>query len=69
MLLLCAFSPKDEAESHLWDKFYGKAALHGKIVCDVMMGGGTTIVEALRLGCNVIGIDVNPVVVCHKERA
>lgn len=61
MLLLCAFSPKYEAESHLWDKFYGKAALHGKIVCDVMMGGGTTIVEALRLGCSVIGIDVNPV--------
>ena len=25
------------------------------------MGGGTTVVEALRLGCKVIGIDLNPV--------
>jgi len=25
------------------------------------MGGGTTIVEALRLGCDVTGIDLNPV--------
>ena len=25
------------------------------------MGGGTTVVEALRLGCHVIGIDLNPV--------
>jgi len=25
------------------------------------MGGGTTIVEALRLGCKVIGVDLNPV--------
>lgn len=25
------------------------------------MGGGTTIVEALRLGCRVVGIDLNPV--------
>ena len=25
------------------------------------MGGGTTVVEALRLGCRVIGIDLNPV--------
>jgi len=25
------------------------------------MGGGTTVVEALRLGCHVVGIDLNPV--------
>ena len=25
------------------------------------MGGGTTVVEALRLGCKVTGIDLNPV--------
>lgn len=28
---------------------------------DPFMGGGTTVVEALRLGCKVIGLDVNPV--------
>jgi adenine-specific DNA methylase len=32
-----------------------------KIVLDPFMGGGTTVVEALRLGCRVIGVDVNPV--------
>lgn len=31
------------------------------IILDPFMGGGTTIVEALRLGCKVIGIDINPV--------
>ncbi len=35
--------------------------LKDKIVLDPFMGGGTTIVEALRLGCKVIGVDVNPV--------
>jgi adenine-specific DNA methylase len=33
----------------------------GKVILDPFMGGGTTIVEALRLGCKVIGIDLNPV--------
>ncbi len=30
------------------------------IVLDPFMGGGTTIVEGHRLGCRMIGIDVNP---------
>ncbi len=33
----------------------------GKTVLDPFMGGGTTVVEALRLGCKVTGIDLNPV--------
>lgn len=33
----------------------------GKTILDPFMGGGTTVVEALRLGCKVIGIDLNPV--------
>ncbi len=33
----------------------------GKVVLDPFMGGGTTVVEALRLGCKVVGIDLNPV--------
>ncbi len=32
-----------------------------KLVLDPFMGGGTTVVEALRLGCRVVGIDLNPV--------
>lgn len=34
---------------------------NGVQVLDPFMGGGTTIVEALRLGCKVTGIDLNPV--------
>lgn len=33
----------------------------GKVVLDPFMGGGTPVVEALRLGCQVVGIDLNPV--------
>jgi adenine-specific DNA methylase len=33
----------------------------GVKILDPFMGGGTTIVEALRLGCHVTGIDLNPV--------
>ena len=33
----------------------------GKVVLDPFMGGGTTVVEALRLGCKVVGVDLNPV--------
>lgn len=34
---------------------------NGVKIFDPFMGGGTTIVEASRLGCNVTGIDLNPV--------
>lgn len=32
-----------------------------QVILDPFMGGGTTVVEALRLGCRVTGIDLNPV--------
>ena len=45
----------------LW-KFYSKDVnLDGKVVLDPMMGGGTTVIEALKLGCKVIAGDLNPV--------
>jgi len=31
----------------------------GKVILDPFMGGGTTVVEPLRLGCKVIGVDLN----------
>ncbi len=36
-------------------------AFKGKTILDPFMGGGTTVVEALRLGANVVGVDLNPV--------
>jgi tRNA G10 N-methylase Trm11 len=29
------------------------------VILDPFMGGGTTVVEPLRLGCKVIGVDLN----------
>jgi putative DNA methylase len=49
------------AADDLWSYYVKDVDLGGRIVLDPMMGGGTTIVEALRLGCRVIGGDLNPV--------
>lgn len=51
----------NEDSSSLWTFYSRDIQLTGKVVLDPMMGGGTTIVEALRLGCKVIGGDLNPV--------
>jgi len=48
--------PKD-----LWSEFYKRHALNDKVVLDPFMGSGTTLGEALKLGCSVIGCDINPV--------
>lgn len=72
MLILAAFTEWDDSLSpeenqrRLWSRFYSKNELknqEGKppVILDPFMGGGTTVVEALRLGCKVIGVDVNPV--------
>ncbi|GAK55610.1 hypothetical protein U27_02444 [Candidatus Vecturithrix granuli] len=41
--------------------YYMPGGLEGKIVLDPMMGGGTTLHEAIRLGANVIGADIDPI--------
>ncbi|MFQ5410351.1 MAG: DNA methyltransferase [Anaerolineales bacterium] len=41
--------------------YYAPRGLEGKIVLDPMMGGGTTLHEAIRLGANVIGADIDPI--------
>jgi len=61
MITLSAFSDEDESDESIWYKFCAGANLNDVIVLDPFMGGGTTIVEALRLGCKVIGVDINPV--------
>jgi adenine-specific DNA methylase len=61
MLALAAFAPAQQSEDELWRAFSEGADLRGKVVLDPFMGGGTTVVEALRLGCKVVGVDINPV--------
>ncbi|RLC67975.1 MAG: DUF1156 domain-containing protein [Chloroflexi bacterium] len=49
-------------EERIWDLYLTDAQVgQGKVVLDPMMGGGTSIVESLRLGADVIGCDINPV--------
>jgi len=61
MITLSVFGQEEESEVSIWHKFCNGSDLQGKIVLDPFMGGGTTIVETLRLGCKVIGADINPV--------
>lgn len=57
-ITLGAFSPKD---TRIWDVFYERHHFKGKTVFDPFMGSGTTLGEALKLGANVVGCDINPV--------
>lgn len=61
-ILLGALKP---AGTDLMAEFYkdhgNDPDTQGKVILDPFMGGGTTVVEALRLGCKVTGIDLSPV--------
>ncbi|MCZ7645980.1 MAG: DNA methyltransferase [Planctomycetota bacterium] len=50
-----------DPETDFWDAYYGTADLQGVTVLDPFVGGGTSVVEASRLGAAVIGIDIDPV--------
>ena len=58
MSLLGFLSDKDD---DIMDKFYEPSPERDDItILDPFMGGGTTIFEALRFGCRVIGNDLQP---------
>jgi len=61
-ILLGAMKP---AGTDIMEEFYKDHShdpdTNGVHILDPFMGGGTTVVEALRLGCRVTGIDLNPV--------
>lgn len=47
--------------------YYMPGGLEGKVVLDPMMGGGTTVHEAIRLGAAVIGVDIDPIPVLQAR--
>ncbi len=47
-------------EEPLRETFYNGHSLAGKKIADPFMGGGTPLLEANRIGCNVVGCDINP---------
>lgn len=54
-LLLAEFG-----EKRVRDAFFHANGFSGCVVADPFMGGGTPLVEANRVGCDVIGWDINP---------
>jgi len=59
-LLLAATSRSNIQEKTIWRKFYHPDARLELTVLDPFMGGGTSIVEATKLGARTIGIDIDP---------
>ncbi|HNS40412.1 MAG TPA: hypothetical protein PKJ56_09230, partial [Promineifilum sp.] len=47
--------------------YYKPEGLEGKVILDPMMGGGTTLHEAIRLGASVMGVDVDPIPVLQAR--
>ncbi len=54
-LLLAEFGDRPVAEA-----FFRSNDLGGLCIADPFMGGGTPLLEANRLGCDVLGWDINP---------
>jgi len=57
-ILIGAFSPPG---TNILAAFYSRREPSKQVVFDPFMGSGTTIGEAIKLGCRAIGQDINPV--------
>jgi adenine-specific DNA methylase len=57
-LVAGTFAP---ADADILKLFYEPVRFPGPVVFDPFMGSGTTLGEALKLGCRAIGRDINPV--------
>jgi adenine-specific DNA methylase len=64
-LLIGAVSKKTE---DFWQRYYETGDLSGLTVLDPFVGGGTSVVEATRLGASSVGVDVDPIA-CAITRA
>lgn len=51
----------EPATANFWKAYYEEADLSGLTVLDPFVGGGTSVVEATRLGATAIGVDVDPI--------
>lgn len=61
MLLLLATAPETQSDEELWKRFYEGDNLSHIRLLDPFLGGGTSVVEALKLGIKSAGIDIDPV--------
>jgi adenine-specific DNA methylase len=60
-LLISSFSDSIDSAETIYSRYNNGHSLTGKLILDPFMGGGTTVIEGLKLGCKVIGVDINPV--------
>lgn len=51
----------EPSTADFWKAYYETASLQGMTVLDPFVGGGTSVVEAARLGASAIGVDVDPI--------
>lgn len=63
-LLVGAVTPPTK---DFWKAYYEDATLKGLTVLDPFVGGGTSVVEASRLGARAIGVDVDPIACAITE--
>lgn len=61
MLLLSSLLPARTTDRQLWREFYKSHRRKKLVVVDPFMGGGTSIVEATKIGARTIGNDIDPV--------
>ncbi len=65
-ILLAGNSPEG---ADVWSQFYRSQEFRECIVLDPFMGSGTTVGEALKLGCRAVGADINPVAYFQVRKA
>ncbi|MFO0877589.1 MAG: hypothetical protein U0840_09455 [Gemmataceae bacterium] len=57
ILTAARLAPGDD----FWEAFYRGVDYAGRTVLDPFVGGGTSVVEAARLGASAVGVDIDPV--------
>lgn len=58
--LFRALAISEFGDASLADLYFTANDFSGRTVADPFMGGGTPLIEANRIGCDVIGFDINP---------
>lgn len=60
-MILIASTNATTTNQELASRFYKEQSLRGSTVLDPFMGGGTSIIESLKMGARAIGVDIDPV--------
>lgn len=59
-LLIAANLPYNSSQKDFWKQYYSANQLDGYTVMDIFMGGGSSLVEAKKMGAKTIGVDIDP---------